>query len=290
MYEHLLPVAYSLGAGFLFALGAHLLSFGMRYSDPQTGALIDIGASTVLFWLLLPFYIEWHYWLTAATAVFVAVGCFRPFVSASLGAWGVRFLGPTLTSTVSATTPLFGAAFGVFLLGEHLTLPITAGTAAIIFGMALLSFRGRIKTAWPLWALLFPLGAAIVRAGANTFNKVGLEIVPSPFFAGLVTFTISFILALSVQGVRRQPIPSFRTTPGLWWFAAAGLVHAVAVTLVNVALQISQVIVVLPLISTFPLFSLALSLFVFKREVLDTRTIVATLLVVPGVLLIAVSR
>ena len=137
---------------------------------------------------------------------------------------------------------------------------------------------------------MFPLGAAIVRAGANTFNKIGLEMVPSPFFAGLVTFTISFFLALSVHGVRRQPVPNFRATPGLWWFAVAGVVHAIAVTLVNLALQISQIIIVLPLISTFPLFSLALTLFVFKREVLDRRTIIATLLVVPGVLLIAASR
>ena len=290
MFENLLPVAYSLGAGFLFALGAHFLSFGMRYSDPQTGTLIDIGASTLCFWLLLPFFIEWHYWLTAATAVFVAVGFFRPFMSASLGAWGVRFLGPTLTSTVSATTPLFGAMFGVFLLGEHLTIPIAIGTTGIIFGMGMLSFRGRIKASWPLWALLFPLGASLVRAGANSFNKVGLEIVPSAFYAGLVTFTVSFILALGVQGMRRVSVPSFRASPGLLWFASAGVVHAVAVTLVNLALQISQVVIVLPLISTFPLFSLALSYFVFKRETLDARTIVAVLLVVPGVLLIAVSR
>ncbi len=290
MLEDLLPVAYSLGAGFMFALGAHLLSFGLRYSDPQTGTLIDIGASTLCFWLLLPFFLEWHYWLTAATAIFVAVGFFRPFMSASLGAWGVRYLGPTLTSTVSATTPLFGAAFGVFLLGEHLTLPIAAGTAAIIFGMAMLSYRGKLKASWPLWALLFPLGAAIVRAGANSFNKVGLEIVPSPFFAGLVTFTVSFVLALGVQRARGVALPNLRSSPGLLWFAGAGVLHAIAVTLVNLALQISQVIIVLPLISTFPLFSLALSFFVFKRELLDARTIIAVLLVVPGVLLIAVSR
>ena len=286
MFENLLPVAYSLGAGFLFALGAHLLSFGMRHADPQTGALIDIGASTVCFWLLLPFFFEWHYWLTTATVIFVAVGFFRPFVSASLGAWGVRFLGPTLTSTVSATTPLFGVGFGVLLLGERLTVPIASGTAAIIFGMALLSYRGKVKTVWPLWALLFPLGAAIVRAGANSFNKLGLEIVPSPYYAGLVTFTVSFVLALGVQGARRVPVPNFRAKPGLSWFAAAGVVHAIAVTLVNLALQISDIIVVLPLISTFPLFSLALTLLVFKRETLDARTIVATALVVPGVLLI----
>ncbi|NKB59326.1 MAG: EamA family transporter [Alphaproteobacteria bacterium] len=290
MYEHLLPVAYSLGAGFLFALGTHFISLGMRHSDPQTGALIDIGASTLCFWLLLPFLIEWHYWLTAATAIFIAVGFFRPFMSASLGAWGVRYLGPTLTSTVSATTPFFGAGFGVLLLGEHLTLPIAAGTAAIIFGMVLLSYRGKVKVAWPVWALLFPLGAAIVRAGANSFNKVGLEFVPSPYYAGLVTFTVSFIIALGVQGARGVAMPNFRTSPGLLWFVAAGIIHALAVTFVNFALQISDVIIVLPLISTYPLFALLLSLLVFKREILSARTIVAVSLVIPGVLLIAISR
>ena len=290
MYEHLLPVAYSLGAGFLFALGTHFLSFGIRHQNPQTGALIDIGTSTLFFWLLLPFFISWDYWLTAATAIFVAVGFFRPFLSASLGAWGVRYLGPTLVSTVSATTPFFGAGFGVFLLGEQLTLPIAGGTLAIIFGLVVLSYRGKVKVAWPIWALIFPLGAAIFRAGGNTFNKVGMEIVPSAFFAGLITFTVAFIIALSLQGARRVPMPNFRKDPGVFWFVAAGVAHATAVTLVNFALQISPIIIVLPLISTYPLFALLLSLLVFKREVLSTRTIAAVLLIVPGVLLIAISR
>lgn len=289
MYADLLPVAYSLGAGFLFALGAHFISFGIRYADAQTGATIDIGASTLFYWLATPFFLHWGYWLTVATAIFMAVGVFRPFLSASLGAWSVRYLGPTLASTVSATTPFFGAAFGILLFGEHLTLPIVAGTAAIVFGLAVLSWRGRVKVDWPLWALLLPLGAALFRAGANSFNKLGLQYVPSPLYAGLITFSIAFVIAVSVHGARRQPMLNFRANPGLLWFVAAGVIHAIAVTLVNLALQISDVIIVLPLISTFPIFSLLLSLLIFRREVLTARSIFAVLLVVPGVFLIAVS-
>lgn len=290
MPADLLPVAYSLGAGFLFALGAHFLSFGMRHADPQTGATIDIGASTLFYWLATPFFLHWTYWVTVATAIFVVVGVFRPFMSASLGAWAVRYLGPTLASTVSATTPFFGAGFGILLFGEHLTLPIVGGTCAIVSGLIVLSWRGRVKVDWPLWALLFPLGAAIFRAGANSFNKLGLQYVPSPLYAGLITFSVAFSIAITVHTARRQPLPNFRARPGLLWFACAGVIHAIAVTLVNLALQISDVIIVLPLISTFPLFSLLLSLLVFRREALTARSILAVLLVVPGVFLIAISR
>jgi drug/metabolite transporter (DMT)-like permease len=218
------------------------------------------------------------------------VGFFRPFLSANLGARGVYYLGPTLTSTVSSTTPFFGALIGVLLLGEHLTAPIAVGTLGIFMGLVVLSHRGKVKVDWPVWALLFPLGAAVMRAGGNAANKVGMEIVPSPFFAGFVTFTVAFAIALIAQRVRRAPMPNFRGESGLLWFAYAGVIHAAAIFLANAALQISPVIVVLPLMSTFPFFTLALSLLVFRRERLTARSIVAVLLVVPGVLFIAVTR
>jgi drug/metabolite transporter (DMT)-like permease len=288
--EGLLPVVLSLGAGVLFAFGTHFLSLGLRYADPQTGTLIDIGGSAVMYWLLAPFFLEAGYWITLAALIFVILGLFRPFITANLATRGVYYLGPTLSATFSSTAPFFAAGFGVLLLDENLTLPIGVGTLAIIAAVGLLSYRGGVKASWPLWALLFPLGAALLRSASHTFTKIGLEMVPSPFFAALVGTTVSFALALAAQRFRRLPPLRFKTNPGLLWFVAAGVAHGLAVLVLNSALAIGQVIVVVPLISAYPFFTLALSLLVFRRESVNRRTVIAVLLVVPGALLIALSR
>ena len=68
---------------------------------------------------MAPFLMDWSNWLEPAVLIFVLVGLFRPSVSANLAIAGMRYLGPTLTTTLSATSPLFGAAFGVVLLARR---------------------------------------------------------------------------------------------------------------------------------------------------------------------------
>lgn len=213
----------------------------------------------------------------------------RPFLSSNLAALGIRYVGPTLTATFSSITPLFAAGFGIFLLGEHFTLPVGVGTVTIIAALLILTHRGSVGTSWPIWALAFPLGAAIVRSFAHAMTKLGFEVVPEPFYAGFIGYTVSLVVALAVQVATRQPMPNLARRPGLLWCAAAGVCHACAVMMMNTALHLSPLIIVVPLVSIYPFFTLALSLLIFRREALSARTIIAVLLVVPGVLLIGLS-
>ena len=90
----------------------------------------------------------------------VAAGLIRPVLSANLGMAGTRLLGPTISSTLSATAPLFGISFGLFILGETLTWPVAFGTAGIIAGVLILSSGRAASRDWPLYALAFPIAAA----------------------------------------------------------------------------------------------------------------------------------
>ena len=292
MSEDILTVVLSLIAGVLFAFGTQFIGLGLRHTDPQSGTLLDIGTSALIYWLLVPFFIPLDYWLTAAALVFAATGLFRPVLSANLAAHGVRHMGPTLASSFSSTTPLFAAGLGVFLLGESLTPPIALGTLAIVGALVLLLYRrGAARSTWPLWAVLFPLGAAFLRSTGHSFTKIGLDMLDSPLFSGLVTYTVSLVVALGAQRVRRAPLlPNLRTSPGALWFAAAGACHAGAVFSMNWAIGIGEVIVVVPIVSTYPFFTLGLSLLVFRRDRLEPRTIGAVGLVVGGVLLITLTR
>ncbi|NCF83150.1 MAG: EamA family transporter, partial [Proteobacteria bacterium] len=190
------PVVLALCAACLFALGIQFTRMGLRYTDPRTGTLISIGTATLLYWVVSPWWLERHYWLSPAIALFAAIGLLRPFLSSNLSMAGTQYLGATISSTLASTSPLFGVALGVLLLGEYLGLDIALGTAAIVAGVVVLSWRGGVSRAWPWWALLLPVGAALLRSVAQAFAKLGMESLPSPYFVGLVGYSVSFLVAV----------------------------------------------------------------------------------------------
>lgn len=290
MGGELLPVVLSLTAAFFFAAGIQALNQGLPYADPRVGTLIDIATATAFFWLLSPFFLKAEYWSSSALWIFAAVGLFRPVISANLALAGVKRLGPTLASTLNATTPLFGAVFGVALLGEELTTPIIIGTLAVVVGTMLETRPGSADRDWPLWAVTLPLGAACLRSGAHVMIRYGLAFAPAPLFAALITYSVSFVIALLAESRRGGSRRVQWRSRGLAWYVLAGLMHAMAVWTMNAALQMAPVSVVLPLISSSPVFTLLISRLVLRREVIDRRKIAMVTLVVAGVGYIAATR
>ena len=280
------PALLALTAAWLFALGMQCARIALRYTDSQTAVLYHIGTSTLLFWLLSPFYLEAHYWSSPVLLLFAAIGLFRPFISANLGMLGTRLLGPTIASTLAATAPLFGVGLGILLLSEPLTAEVGVGAIGISAGVALLSWRRGTQRHWPLYALLFPVGAAFLRALGHAFVKIGLVTLPEPFFAALVAHNVSLGLAL-LNHLRtrrtRPPVPR-RALP---WLLLTGTVLGTAVLVLNHALLAGRLVVVVPITACTPLFSLLLGRIFFREEMLDRRVAIAVLIVVPSVALIS---
>ena len=290
MFSDIPPSLFALTSALLFAVGAHLQNVGLSRVDSRNGATISIVSSAVFLWLMAPFLMEWSNWLEPAVLIFVLVGLFRPSVSANLAIAGMRYLGPTLTTTLSATSPLFGAFFGVALLGETLTWPIALGTGGIIAAVAMLAKRdARYAASWPLWALGLPIGAAAIRSFGHVFSKIGMESIPDPYFAGLVSFTVSALIMLAVHRIKpgRHRVPW--RTPGPYWFVAAAIVMSVSVISLNTALMRGQIVTVVPIVACSPVFTMLLSVLVFRRERLTPRIVLAVALVVPSVVFIALN-
>ena len=280
------PVLLALTAACLFALGQHFARIALRYTDSQTAALFHIGTSALLFWLLSPLYLESHYWSSPVVLLFAAVGLFRPFISANLGMLGTRILGPTIASTMSATSPLFGLGLGFLVLAETLSVEVAIGALGISVGVAVLSWRGEARRQWPLYALLFPVGAAFLRALGHAIVKVGFAKLPDPFFAALVAHNVSLLLALlNNRRVRRRHQRVPRTA--LPWLILTGLVLGTAVLMLNHALLAGRLVVVAPILACVPLFSLLLGKALFREETLDRRVAIAVLIIVPSVALIS---
>ncbi len=234
-----LPALLALAAAFLFALSAHVQNIGLQGGDARAGTLITIASTAAVYWLAAPLLVASSYWLTGATVLFALTGLFRPALSINLWVRGIKLLGPTLNAALSATGPIFAAAFALLLLGEHVTLPVALGTLAVVAGVAVAYLRRDGGTLdWPAWALVLSLGAAFLRAAAHAITKLGFAEVANPFFAGLVSNTVSLILVFLVFWAKGRRFDG--SVRDYRWFVVAGLINALAVYLLNQAPELGQ--------------------------------------------------
>ena len=291
MFSDLPPIAFALAASLLFALGSQFQNIGLARIEPRRGAEISIFTTMIFYWLLAPVMLEAAHWSQSAVWIFVVVGLFRPSVSANLAVAAMRYLGPTLSSSMASVSPLFAAAFGVFLLGEDLTWPTVLGTAGIIAAVVMMARRNaKITMGWPIWALFLPIGAALVRSIGHVLTKIGMADIPDPYFAGLVAFSVSSLVVITARRLR----PSARRVPwrsrAPYWFVAGGVVIGIAVLCLNTALLAAPLIAVVPIVAASPIFTMLLSVLIFRREKLSRRIVLAVFMVVASVIFIALNR
>ena len=285
-----LAIALALSASFMFAVSVQLTNLGLKHADPTVGVTIQIAVIALIYWGLAPFYLELTWLLTSATLIFGLVGIFRPLISSNLSINGVRLLGPTLSSALASTSPFWGAFFGVVFLSEVVTWPLAFGIGAIAAGLITQAFRRQETklSGWPLWALLLPLGAAFFRALGHLFIKLGYDEVASPYYAALVSSTVSCLIALAIFRARGHKLQV--RNAGTIWYVLSGALNAVAALAINNALMHGQIIEVVPLVSITPAITLLLTLFVFRREEITLQKVITVALVFVGVVVITTSN
>lgn len=284
------PYVLALLAGFLFAFGGQIQNIGLQTLSSRPGTMLSIGTNAGVYWLVAPWFLNTAYFFETATLMFVLVGLVRPALSANLAVAAIRHIGPTLTTTLSSTSPLFGAVFGILILGEMLTWQIAIGTIGIMLAVISLARRKKgVPATWPLWALALPVGAAAIRSAGHAGIKIGMETVPDPYFAGVVAATVSFFITGGLWVRKRDAHPISFGQPGPYWFLLAGCFFGIAVLALNMALLQGDIITVIPIVAASPIFSMLLSVLLFRREVITLRIILAVLMVVPSVALIALS-
>ena len=284
-----IPALLALTSAFLFALSIQLQNLGLAHVDARSGVLVNMGVTALMYWVLSPFFIESSFWFTEAALLFAVVGLFRPALSVNLAVAGVKLMGPTLTSGLAATAPIIAGFFGIILLDETLTLPIAIGTGGVVAGIFVTTIKpaGGGSRGWPLWAMLLPLGAAFFRAAGHPITMIGFKELPDPFFAGLVSYSVSLLVALSVFKIQRQRFVVFSW--GYGWFALAGIINGISIYSLNTALKFGQLLTVAPIVACSPVFTMLMGLLVFKRETITWRMVLSITLVVSGVIVVVIQ-
>ena len=288
MPDAVIPILYATLAAAFFGGQGVLTVKSFAYVGPQTGSMISMGACVIVFWLLAPFMLCADDFRNPGMWIFLANGVIHPLVSMYLAFEATKRMGATISATISAITPLFATAGAVLVLGEHITVGLLTGTLGTVLGIMVLSWRGAGSAKWALSALFFPVGAAIIRAVNQNVAKFGLALLPSPFFASLASFTVSFTGAVLIYRIRVGHLPLKLPRGGLLWSSLSGIAITVGVLCMYSALNSGQVVVVSPIVSIYPLFTLIASLIV-RQETLRLRLLIGVILVLGGVVWISVQ-
>lgn len=282
---------FAIASGLFTAINLILLKKGMAQSNAITAIVISLSINVIVFWGFVLVALPLHEILNPALAIFMLVGLIQPGGTRFLAYLSVQKVGVAVTAPLRATTPLFSSLLAIIVLGERLTLPVALGTALVVGGITAISLRKADSGSWLNIYVLLPLLSSFVAGSTQVIRKIGLAQIPLPILGAAVTTGTSLIVVmLSILLSGNSSTLVFNRT-SVWYFTLAGFTITMGVASVYMSLYLSDVVVVAPLASLSPLFSLILTaIFLREVEVITLRVVIAACLIVAGVVSITAIR
>jgi drug/metabolite transporter (DMT)-like permease len=262
---------------------------GLRALDARSGAAISVPTATLLFIVAAPFALDVSGFSIEAGLLFAAVGLFFPAIVTILTFSSNERLGPTVTSAVSGTAPLFALLAAGLFLAEQIPAAAALAAVGVAAGIAVLSWdAGVSRSRFGGWALLWPLAGAVLRGIAQVAAKAGLLLWPNPFAAGLIGYIVSSGTVIGADRLRGTA-KARPTMHSVIWFGATGLLNGSAVLSMYAALSIAPVSLVAPIVAAYPMVTALLSGVILRDEALSARVLAGGVLTVAAIVYLVVS-
>jgi DME family drug/metabolite transporter len=281
----LAPPLLALAAAIFSAVATVLIRQGLRHGNFYVGFWINVIVGVVGFWGAVLVLEPADTYRANAIPFFMLSGIIGTAGGRLLRFVSIEKVGAPVAASIINLNPFIASGLAILMLGEHVTLPMLAGTGVIVLGTTLLSLSGRQVGFQPL-DLFFPILSASCFGAVAIIRKLGLSHA-GPLFGSAVNITtalVTFTAFLLASGNRQVLVWRGR---GLAYFVGAGIAENLSVFLVLVALGLGEVSVVAPLAGTAPLFVLPFtSLFLKGVERLTGRIVLGAILIVLGVFLL----
>ena len=278
-------VLLALASAFLFGAMTVAIRLALRRgAGAEPGALATVLTAVAV---TVPFALA-QGGTVAGVWPFLLAGLLGPGLSQLFFTLAVREAGPSRTSVVVGTAPLFSVVIAVVLLGEPLQTGLVAGALLIVGGGALLvSERGRpahVRVA----GLVLALAATVVFATRdNLVRWLAVDTDVSPGAAATATLTAGAVVIAGYLVLTRAPIGRRSVSA----FVPAGVLFGLSYVCLFEAYYRGPVTVVSPLVATESLWGVALSALVLARsERVGVRLVAGACLVVAGGVLIGAFR
>ncbi len=287
-----LLAAIGLGGGAVSARGA------MPGVHPFTtiGVSLVIGFVGVLIAALTFAYSDFRETPRAVWPWILAIGLVQFTGGRSLGYLAVNVIGASRTALfISAQAP-FAAFFAIAFAGESLHPLAAAGIVGVVAAL-LLSSGDSLTRGWRtdrryLTGCLTALGAGASMGGSTVLAKQTVAVFGSPLVVTTLSMIVAMLIIVPVLGAASIRNPAVRAFDwrSMGLVSVSGLSVAMSIVAQFFAVQRADVVVVAPILATFPLWTLLLShVFIARLEGITVRLIIGAMLAVAGVAAVALG-
>jgi DME family drug/metabolite transporter len=203
---------------------------------------------------------------------------------------GLRSIGVTKTVPITYSYSILVVLLSAVFLEEEITLQIIFGTIAIIVGVWMVANKALDQTqksgSSPI-GVLASLGTTLCWGfGIVLFKIILINNDPYILTAGRMLFLLPILAILSTIPYRKKSHRKKWTKNQLSLALLSGLIAlGIGDTLLYLGLDSTNINIVAPLTSITPIFSAIIAI-LFLREKVSKRTIIATLLVTAGTMLL----
>ncbi len=128
--------------------------------------------------------------------------------------------------------------------------------------------------------------------GGTVLAKQIVAVYGSPLVVTVLAMMVAMLLIVPALGVAAARSPAVRTFDrrSMSFVCLSGLSVAISIVALFFAVQRAEVVVVAPILATFPLWTLLLShVFIARLESITLRLVIGALLAVAGVIAVAVG-
>jgi drug/metabolite transporter (DMT)-like permease len=264
-----------------FGLGLISGRIGLRSLDARAGAALSIPTATVLFLLAAPFALNTEGWRLEAVAGFAVVGIFFPAIVTLLTFRSNELAGPTLTSAVAGTAPLFALIAAALVLHEDIPGRALLSALGVVAGILLLTWKPGQAMRLSARGLSWALAGAVLRGAAQVGAKAALLLWPNPFAASLVGYIVSSSTVLAANHGRGRPTGAGRA--GIPWFMLTGVLNGSSVLLMYLALARAPVWIVAPIVTSYPVVTAIAGALLLHEERFSWRRMLGAVLTVAAI-------
>jgi uncharacterized membrane protein len=278
----------------LFGAMTVAMRFGLpARADAEVGALVMTGIAALVAFAAVALDPDAHPLARPRElGLFALAGLLAPGLSQVFFTRAVRDAGPSRSSVVVGSAPLFAVAIAIVALGEPVRPPLVAGALLIVLaGVVLASESSRpphvrlVGIAFALiTTLLFSTRDNLVRHFAGEAHTGSIAAAAAAL--GVAAVGMAGYVAVARQGRLRDSLERLRWRP----LALSGLCFGVSYVLLFDAYYRARVSVVSPLVATESLWGVLLSAVFLRVEVVGIRLVLGGVLVVSGGVLIGIFR
>ena len=296
----------AIGLSFLAIMGFGSATIFARIAMPRVGPMPVVFISLVFSFLasgILAGIFAYSDFATLPLIVLawcVMLGAFNFLGGRNLSYLAVGRIGASRAGAIVGTSAVFASILAIAFTGERPHWVVLVGTVVVVGGLATALGRNIVDSAGgsgatsrtALVGYLLAFGAACCYGTTNVVVRALTLDYTSPLVVSTISLLFGMILVAPVAVKQTvAAIPVARQSPGFLVYAGlSGLAAATGVNCTYFALQRAEVVVVAPIVSANPLFTLILAaLFLSAQENVNRWLVLGTVITVGGVALVVLG-